>query len=149
MGKRTIVLMAYATIFVNLRYELKAAIFDGLPGGCWNPFSGSFVSQYSSSTSRGNSASNLHERRDQSKHVNRSRALLFLARTTRPSQGSACYSIMEDKNPKRPFPELPFNGRFISVNLLPMCPNILCFAKTDANEEPRDRMKCCASQEHA
>lgn len=32
--KRTIVLIAYATILVSLRCELKAAIFDGFPEGC-------------------------------------------------------------------------------------------------------------------
>lgn len=148
MGKRTIVLMAYATIFVNLRCELNADIFDGLSGGCWNAFLGSSVSQYSSSTSSGSSASNLYEW-SQSENINRRRILLFFARTTRPSKGSACYPIVKHENPKRSFPELPFSVWFISVNFLPVSPDILCFAKTDANEKPCHRMKCCASQEHA
>ena len=56
----TIVLMACATICVNLATQIRADMRDGLPGGCWNAgVDSSLLVQNSSSTSRGKSKSKL------------------------------------------------------------------------------------------
>jgi hypothetical protein len=54
-----------ARIFWSLRYKIKAVINDGLLGGCLKRFSGSGLSQHSSSQSTGQSKSKLVD------HVNK------------------------------------------------------------------------------
>jgi hypothetical protein len=69
------------------------------------------------------------------------RLLLFFSGTTRTPKSSASYPIVQDEHPKCSFPEFLLDTWLGSINLLAVCTNVLSFAETNTDEEPRNWME--------